>query len=225
MVKSLGLLAMALAAGASPNNSHASEPNAGVPDKSQPVFLLSERDLGSGFKVCFLSNGLQMRIASSQPCPYPLKAPPFIETKREPEAAASIAANTQRVKEPKSTAENTTVSPSTTQAKPLQSSQQRQVEPSTTASLVSSNPQTADPIQKPKAETAIAKQIDTQSSSEKAASPVLMQSKESAETQDDNDEIATKAIRRCERIGFKLGTEPFKACALEQIRLITIGKP
>lgn len=39
------------------------------------------------------------------------------------------------------------------------------------------------------------------------------------------DEIADKAIRRCERIGFKIGTEPFKLCALDQIKILSGFKP
>ena len=55
--------------------------NASTSSATQPVFLLSERNLGTGFKICFLSNGLQMRMPSTQLCPYPLQAPPLADEK------------------------------------------------------------------------------------------------------------------------------------------------
>ena len=51
------------------------------------------------------------------------------------------------------------------------------------------------------------------------------QGRENQAPESEDDEIAAKAIRRCERIGFAKGSEPFKSCALEQIRLITVAKP
>jgi hypothetical protein len=225
MLRKFGFLAMTLVTGALATNSPARESVTEASNKSPPVFLLSERDLGSGFKVCFLSNGLQMRIATSQPCPYPLKAPPFIEPKREPKDDAGIAANSQPVIEPKSKAENSAVAPSVVQAKPLQPSQQTQLGSSIPANLVPSNPQPSDQVQASKVEVAIAKQNDIQPLIAKQPSHPIVQPSEDQIAQADDDEIATKAIRRCERIGFVKGSEPFKSCALEQIRLLTVVKP
>lgn len=39
------------------------------------------------------------------------------------------------------------------------------------------------------------------------------------------DSVADMAIKRCERIGFASGTESFKSCALEQIRLLSGARP
>jgi hypothetical protein len=142
-------------------------------------FLLSERDLGNGFKVCFLSNGLQMRRPSGEACPASLPA------SSPPQPASLI----------------------TSQLKPPQS------EGSQPGTPTSKTVNALDPARG--AESRVEREVIKSATS---ATPNV--TKITIE-----DSVADMALKRCERIGFAPGTETFKSCALEQIRILSGIRP
>lgn len=142
-------------------------------------YLLSERDLGNGFKICFLFSGLQMRLPSGQACPE--SQPPS----RLPQPA-SFAASQPRPTQ----SENTQV---------LIAAPQAVKQPELTQNG-------ATKVDKNVGSTAVVATPNATSAAKK-------------------DSVADMAIKRCERIGFAPGTESFKSCALEQIRLLSGARP
>lgn len=225
MVRGATLVAVALASAVITPAIAAYAQNLAETSPTQPVFLLSERDLGTGFKVCFLSNGLQMRLPVSQVCPYPLRAPPLAP--EQPQLAAQPTSAVAK--------ESAVPAEISKQVKLVESAsmQTQSLQPSPSRPAVAAKPsQTQKPVEAPKpasppvafsqpivqpvSVSAVAPENKSQSAST-APSPVT--------PTDTNDLIADKAIRRCERIGFKVGTEPFKSCALEQIRILSGVEP
>lgn len=210
--------AMALAIAALAEEAQAGPPSSPPQVAAQPVFLLSERELGAGIKVCFLSNGLQMRLPSEKICPYPLKAPP-LATGPQPAPASSEVAETGKPVALESTKfiEQPKV-PSSTPPKPLAAAPipvERLPEPIPTKP--SAQQQISKPVVLP---VAPAQTSNVDSKSQPSAEVNSVDSREVIE-----DEIADKAIRRCERIGFKVGTEPFKLCAIDQIKILSGYRP
>ncbi len=210
------IMAIAVAAGAV--EAQAGQPSSPIQIAAQPVFLLSERELGAGIKVCFLSNGLQMRLASEKVCPYPLKAPP-LATEPKPAPASSEVAETEKpvalestklIEQPKAQ--------SSTPPKPLAAA------PSPVVKLpepIPTKPSAQQQISKPEVLPVAPAQTSNVASKSHASAEV-----DSAEAREViEDEIADKAIRRCERIGFKVGTEPFKLCAIDQIKILSGYRP
>ena len=199
------------------------EPPSSAPQASaQPVFLLSERELGSGIKVCFLSNGLQMRLPSEKVCPYPLKAPPLT---LEQQAAASTvtSANTP--------ASNAEIAQPTLPEAPKVAGRAEAQAKRTPADAASSAVKLAEPMPKkapaqPMVSQPLAQPVVTpHDSSASNKTEVIAEGAKIERPEAIQDEIADKAIRRCERIGFKPGTEPFKLCALDQIKILSGFKP
>lgn len=187
----------------------------------QPVFLLSERELGSGIKVCFLSNGLQIRQPSDKVCPYPLKARPFaLEPKSDlPMAAptnASFSADGGKTTLPNA---------STLVEKPKT---QRSTTPAATANAAVKLPEPTKPSlsnQQLVSQPVVQPITSTQSSTPSNSRQANAETNGSEHRQVIEDEIADKAISRCERIGYKLGTEQFKVCALDQIKILSGIRP
>lgn len=189
---------------------------------TQPVFLLSERELGSGVKVCFLSNGLQMRLPSEKVCPYPLKAPPLAF---EQQAGASTVTSAST---PASNLEM--AKPALPEAPKAAGRAEPQAQRSTAYA-----PSSAVKLAEPMPKKAPAQQIISQplvqpvvtpnTSSASNKTEVIPEGAKIERPEAIQDEIADKAIRRCERIGFKMGTEPFKLCALDQIKILSGLKP
>ncbi len=223
------LAVVALSSAATASAVAANEPNRTATSPVQPVFLLSERDLGTGFKVCFLSSGLQMRLPVSQICPYPLKAPPLAPEQPQLAAQPASAVAKESAVLAEISKEVNLVEPAPMQPQSLQPLPSR---PSATPAAAAKSPQARKPLEAPKPPTpqtsvsqpdvqpVLARAVAAESKSQATSitpSPVT-----SADT---DDLIADKAIRRCERIGFKAGTEPFKSCALEQIRILSGVKP
>jgi len=221
--------AVALSIVATASASAANEPNRTATSSKQPVFLLSERDLGTGFKVCFLSSGLQMRLPVNQICPYPLKAPPLAPEQPQlaSQPASAVAKESPVLAE--ISKEVNLVEPAPLQPKGLQPLPSK---PSATPPATAKSPQTRKPVeaQKPPPPLTSISQTNAQpdlgragaTESKSQAISITPSPVPSAET---DDLIADRAIRRCERIGFKAGTEPFKSCALEQIRILSGVKP
>lgn len=171
----------------------AEQPSSSTQVSAQPVFLISEHDLGTGIKVCFLSNGLQVRLPSEKVCPYPLKAPPFT-TEPQPAPASP--------------------SPSIVETS-------KPVTPASSKLIERSKPSTQQVISQPVAQPVAApRAVNVSNGTQLGAGGNDIKHNEVIE-----DEIADKAIRRCERIGYKLGTEPFKLCALDQIKILSGLKP
>ncbi len=183
-------------------------------NQSQPIFLLSERTLGSDGKVCFLSNGLQIRISAAEVCPYALKAPPFVEQPQQPVPSAQPSIIQKPSNEPEPKLITGSVQKTAPQPSPILPTPQRKEAAPAPTQPVLQNSQTTGQAHRLQAEVP---------ASQKPATKPDVQINRTTESED--DEIAAKAIRRCERIGFAKGSAPFKACALEQIRLITVGKP
>ena len=187
---------------------------------AQPVFLLSERELGAGIKVCFLSNGLQVRLPSEKVCPYPLKAPP-LATEPQP-APASTSPSILETSKPVAP-----VSPMLVE-QPKPASLTSPSPPAAAASVVVKLPEPPPPkpssqktISQPVVQpVAIPRTANVSNRTQANAEANRIEPREVIE-----DEISDKAIRRCERIGFKLGTEPFKSCALDQINILSGLKP
>jgi hypothetical protein len=165
-------------------------------------------------KVCFLSNGLQIRISAADVCPYALKAPPFVEQSQKPVPSTQPSI----IQKPSMELEPKLLTSSVKKTAPQPSSIPPASERKETASVPSQpalqNPQITGQVQRLQAEVPASQKLE--------AKPDVQINRT---TESEDDEIAAKAIRRCERIGFAKGSAPFKACALEQIRLITIGKP
>jgi hypothetical protein len=198
-----------------------------TPSNQEPTFLISERDLGNGLKVCFLSNGLQMRLNASQVCPYPLRAAALAV---EQSAAASkpnlpgVGGSADRVEAsnavpandaPQQQPQNQQSFPTSEVAKSANFTQQiqrgniDQSSKSTTIATIS------NPVVQPSTPPVTATGVTSQ---------VVANAVSSTQDSEPEDLIADRAIRRCERIGFKSGTDQFKACALEQIRILS-GAP
>lgn len=206
----------------------ANEPNRSAASPAQPVFLLSERDLGTGFKVCFLSNGLQMRLPVSQVCPYPLKAPPLAPEQpllaaqptsaatKESAVTAEISKEAQLVEPAPMQPQNLQPLPSRPAVAPAAAKPTQTQKPVAAPKPASPPAMFSQPIVQPVAVREVAPESKSQAATTTPA-PVT--------PADSDDLIADKAIRRCERIGFKVGTEPFKSCALEQIRILSGVKP
>lgn len=197
--------------------------NASTSSATQPVFLLSERNLGTGFKICFLSNGLQMRMPATQVCPYPLKAPPLADEKPTPVTAPQAPAPAQAGFSSNPIKAETVTEPTKLPQQSAQQQPQRQTAPP--VSVAQKLPEPPKPAVQPTPPATTPQPIAARSTpieskpQNTAAAPV------STQVSDDDDLIADKAIRRCERIGFKAGTELFKSCALEQIRILSGVKP
>jgi hypothetical protein len=223
------LTAVALSSAATASAVAANEPNRTTTSPTQPVFLLSERDLGTGFKVCFLSSGLQMRLPVNQICPYPLKAPPLAPEQPQLAAqqASAVAKDSPVLAE--ISKEANLVGPAPMQPQSLQPLPSR---PSATPAAAAKSPQKRKPVEAPKPApppTSISQPI-VQPVLARAGIPEIKSQAASitpppVTSAEPDDIIADKAIRRCERIGFKAGTEPFKSCALEQIRILSGLEP
>lgn len=223
------LAVVALSSAATASAVAANEPNRTATSPMQPVFLLSERDLGTGFKVCFLSSGLQMRLPVSQICPYPLKAPPLAPEQPQLAAQPASAVAKESAVLAEISKEVNLVEPAPMQPQSLQPLPSR---PSATPAGAAKSPQARKPVEAPKPPPppASISQPNVQPVLARAGAP---ESKSQAVSTtpspvtpaESDDLIADKAIRRCERIGFKAGTEPFKSCALEQIRILSGVKP
>ncbi len=207
MVKSNSIIAMIAIISGAP--AYASDGN-----QSQPIFLLSERTLGSDGKVCFLSNGLQIRISAAEVCPYALKAPPFVEQSQQPVSSAQPSIIQKPVIEPEPKLVTSSVQKTAPQPSPILPAPQRKETASVPSQPALQNPQITGQVQRLQAEVPASQKLE--------AKPDVQINRT---TESEDDEIAAKAIRRCERIGFAKGSAPFKACALEQIRLLTVGKP
>jgi hypothetical protein len=208
----VALLAIVSGATAYASDGKQSSREQGTP--SQPIFLLSERTLGSDGKVCFLSNGLQIRISAAEVCPYALKAPPFVEQSQQPAPIAQPSIIQKPSIEPGSKLITGSAQKTAPQPSPiLPTPQRKEAAPAPTQSVLQ-NSQTTGQAHRLQAEAPASQKPETKPD---------VQINRTTESED--DEIAAKAIRRCERIGFAKGSAPFKACALEQIRLITVGKP
>ena len=204
------ILAFAVAMWA--GEAQAAQPLSSPQFTAQPVFLLSERELGAGLKVCFLSNGLQMRLPSEKVCPYPLKAPPLVT---EPAPASSALAENnnsvaleppKRIEQPKL---QTSTLPSPPAAAPnavVKLPEQPKSKPAAQQAILQPTPQTG----------AAPRAVNVSNKNQASGEGNSIENRDVIE-----DEIADKAIRRCERIGFKIGTEPFKVCALEQIKILS----
>jgi hypothetical protein len=206
-----------LAAVASSATIHASDDKPsdslnGTPSSS--TFLLSERSLGLDGKVCFLSNGLQIRVSAAEVCPYAVKAPPFVEQSQQPVPSTqpSIIQTPSMEREPKLV--TSSVQKSAPQPSPILPTPQRKEAAPVPTQPALQNSQITGQVPR--------LQADVPASQKPETKPDVQINRT---TESEDDEIAAKAIRRCERIGFAKGSAPFKACALEQIRLITVGKP
>lgn len=210
----LTIAMLAIVSGATAYASDGKQPSHEQGAQSQPIFLLSERTLGSDGKVCFLSNGLQMRISAAEVCPYAVKAPPFVEQSQLPVPSAQpyIIQKPAIEREPKLV--TSSVQKTAPQPSPILPAPQRKEAAPVPSQPALQNPQITSQVQSLQAEVP---------GSQKLVAKPDVQINRTTESED--DEIAAKAIRRCERIGFAKGSAPFKACALEQIRLITVGKP
>jgi hypothetical protein len=223
------LAVVALSSAATASAVAANEPNRTTTSPMQPVFLLSERDLGTGFKVCFLSSGLQMRLPVSQICPYPLKAPPLAPEKPQSAAQPASAVAKESAVLVEISKEINLVEPAPMRPQSLQPLPSR---PSATPAGAAKSPQAREPVEAPKPPpppTSIS-QPNVQPVLARAGAPeskpqAVSTTPSPVTSAETDDLIADKAIRRCERIGFKAGTEPFKSCALEQIRILSGVKP
>lgn len=199
----------------------AEQPSSEPQGSAQPVFLLSERELGSGVKVCFLSNGLQIRQPSDKVCPYPLKARPFA---LEPQSDLPMTTPTKA--SPSADGGKTTFrDASTLVEKPIT---QRSTTQAATANAAVKLPETTKPspsnqqlMSQPVVQPITSTQPNTASSNRQAS----VESNGNEHRRVIEDEIADKAISRCERIGYKLGTEQFKVCALDQIKILSGLRP
>lgn len=221
-LRKLACTAIVFTAAAFGDGARAEQPASAPQASAQPVFLLSERELGSGIKVCFLSNGLQMRLPSEKVCPYPLKAPPLA---LEQQASASMVASAS------TPASNTEIAKPAVPETPKLTGRAEAQAQRPPADAVSSVVKLAEPtpkkapvqqmISQPMVQTvAPIRTASASNKTEASAEGVNIERPEPIQ-----DEIADKAIRRCERIGFKLGTEPFKVCALDQIKILSGLKP
>jgi hypothetical protein len=223
------LAAIALSSAGIASGIAANEPNRTATSPTQPVFLLSERDLGTGFKVCFLSNGLQMRLPVSQICPYPLKAPPLAPEQLQLAAQPASAIAKESAVLTEMSKEANLVEPAPMQPQSLQPLPSR---PSATPAAAAKSPQTRKPVEVPKPpppSTSISQPkvqpVLARAGAPESRSQTVSVTPSPVTPAESDDLIADKAIRRCERIGFKAGTEPFKSCALEQIRILSGVKP
>ena len=215
MVKSNSIIAMmAIVSGAAAYASDGKQSSREQGAQSQPVFLLSERTLGSDGKVCFLSNGLQIRISAADVCPYAVKAPPFVEQSQQPVPSAQPSIIQKPSVEPEPKLVTSSVQKTAPQPSPILPAPQRKETALVRSQPALQNPQITGQVQRLQAEVPASQKTETKPD---------LQINRTNESED--DEIAAKAIRRCERIGFAKGSAPFKACALEQIRLLTVGKP
>ena len=198
------------------------EQPSGEPQSSvQPVFLLSEQELGSGVKVCFLSNGLQIRQPSDKVCPYPLKARPFA---LEPQSNLPMTTPT-KASAAADGGKTTFPDASTLVEKPIT---QRSTTPAATANAAVKIPEPIKPsrpnqqlVSQPVVQPVISTQPSTASNNRQASA----ESNGNEHRRVIEDEIADKAISRCERIGYKMGTEQFKVCALDQIKILSGLRP
>ncbi|OYU01405.1 MAG: hypothetical protein CFE36_11230 [Sphingomonadaceae bacterium PASS1] len=166
-----------------------------------PVYLLSEHDLGSGFKNCILSNGLQLRLLLSQVCPYPIKAPPF----QANEISSATSSSSSR---PVSVADASAVSVS--KKDPEHSGALNETVKSSVAMGGAATPITSQGLG--------ATGLSTPNTKKVSAPKSPMPQKTIA------DSILDAALNRCERIGFELGSAEFRSCASEQIRLLSQTK-
>ena len=153
------------------------------------IFLISESDLGDGFKVCHLSDGTQQRIEANKACPYPLRGKPFVQQapSNDGERELPVKASTETAK--------LSVGPAVSRPTAQQPDSAAPEEQSNIAANVADQTKT---VGKP------------------LSSPKALSLGEPAE-----DTVAIKAMRRCEMIGFQKGTDQFRSCALEQIRIIS----
>ena len=218
------IVLVAAASGVTAHASDGQQSDRSQDTRPEPTFLLSERNLGSEGKICFLSNGLQIRITAAQVCPYALKAPPFVEQSQKPVPSTQPSIIQNPSIDPKPTLEANSAKQSALRSPPSQPAAQSKVSrPTPTQPALQNLPSTGQG-QRLKPETAASPKNDTKSGLQ-TNSIETSQGRESLSPESEDDEIAAKAIRRCERIGFAQGSEPFKSCALEQIRLITVAKP
>jgi hypothetical protein len=166
---------------------------------------------------------LQMRMPATQVCPYPLKAPPLADEKPMPvtvpqapaPAQAGFSSNPIKAVEVAEPAK-----PPQQSAQPLP---QRQSAPP--ASVAQKLPEPPKPAVQSSPPATIPQPIAARSTPIENKPQNTSTAPVSTQVSDDDDLIADKAIRRCERIGFKAGTELFKSCALEQIRILSGVKP
>lgn len=210
---------MALAVAMCAGEAEAEQPSSSTPVSAQPVFLLSERELGAGIKICFLSNGLQVRLPSEKVCPYPLKAPPLANEPQPAPASASpsiVETSKPAVSESPKLVEQPKL-PSLTSPSPPAASNAVVKRPEPTQPKPSAQQTISQPVVQP---VAVPRTANVPNQIQASVEGTGIEHREAIE-----DEIADKAIRRCERIGFKLGTEPFKVCALDQIKILSGLKP
>ena len=157
-------------------------------------FLLSETDDGNGQKNCFLSDGTVVKTEASKPCPFPKRAPDFVRTQRNEPLA--IRPGNQEVTKP----------------------QQNQGVPEQDNQLRAENP--------PKEGGKQSSDLNS-SSRQQGGQPSLkrdvQQEKEPTPLDGDagDDLVLDRAMKRCSALGFTKGTQAYKSCALEQIRILS----
>lgn len=211
---------MALSVAIWAGEASAEQPSGSSQISAQPVFLLSERELGAGIKVCFLSNGLQVRLPSEKVCPYPLKAPP-LATEQQPAPAPAAPAIAEANK------------PAVTDTPKLAEQPKTPSPPPQSLSAASPNaivklqepPQQKLPIQRVISQPIVQPVAPLHATNASSKTQANVEGSGTEHQDIIEDEIADKAIRRCERIGFKVGTEPFKVCALDQIKILSGLRP
>lgn len=200
------LVAPALAADEASNSS---------PKAAELVFLLSERDLGTGFKVCFLSNGMQLRRPVSQSCPSPTPVPSPAPEQPEKMTQGPSTANSM-VSVPLQNSGS--VKARSANLLPLPATQ----EPALVTTGAEMSLPAAEPAEQPKPTPKL-------KVANPAVSPASKENKLRAEPPvplltsagELDDPIADKALKRCIMIGFERGTDQFRTCSLEQIRILS----